>query len=191
MEESRILSEAKLQGLILAGGQSRRMGRDKAMIPYHGMPQYMYMAGLLEGLGISPFLSARQDQIDTWKPEIPCIADRFDDKGPLGGILSAQLAQPETAWLVVACDYAYLTDKSLRELIVARDVAANVTAFISPSDEGSEGLLGIWEPDVMSGLIKVIQQERLGVRSFLKTVRTSLIEANFPEELENVNWEKN
>lgn len=184
------MSEAKLQGLILAGGQSRRMGRDKAMIPYHGMPQYMYMAGLLEGLGISPFLSARQDQIERWKPEIPCIADRFDDVGPLGGILSAHLAQAEVAWLVVACDYAYLTEKSLKQLIAARNVATHVTAFISPFDGGMEGLLGIWESSAMSGLTEAIRQERLGVRSFLKTVRASLLEANFPKELENVNREK-
>ena len=139
------MSAAKLHGLILAGGQSRRMGHDKAMISYHGVPQYAYLGSLLEGLGIPPHLSARADQVEKWKPSIPCIADRYEDKGPLGGILSAHLAQPEVAWLVVACDYAYLTEKSLKQLVETRDVESDVTAFVSPFDGGIEGLLGIWE----------------------------------------------
>lgn len=176
--------------MILAGGQSRRMGRDKALIPYHGVPQYQYLAGLLEGLGIPPFLSARQDQIDAWSPGIPCIADRYDDKGPLGGILSAHQAQPDVAWLVVACDYAYLTERSLMQLIEARDAEADVTAFVSPFDGGIEGLFGIWEPNAMLALDKAITHGRLGVRRYLKTCRHSLVVADYPEELENINQGK-
>lgn len=163
------------------------MGRDKAMIAYHGMPHYQYLAGLLEGLGIPPYLSARPDQIEKWKPTIPCIADQFEDKGPLGGILSAHLAQPEVAWLVVACDYAYLGERSLRQLVEARDVEVDLTAFVSPFDGGVEGLLGIWERGGMKEMKNVLEKNRLSVRKYLEILTFQLVIPFSLNELENLN----
>jgi molybdopterin-guanine dinucleotide biosynthesis protein A len=190
VEENEILNTNNLHGLILAGGQSRRMGRDKAMIAYHGMPHYLYLAGLMEGLGVSPYLSARADQIEKWKPTIPCIADQFEDKGPLGGILSAHLAQPEVAWLVVACDYAYLGERSLRQLLVSRSFDHDLTSFISPFDQGPEPLLAIWEQTGFHGLEHSIQNNSLAARLYLKGKSIKLIQPEWPLQLKNVNQNK-
>lgn len=189
MEGNEILSAAKLHGLILAGGQSRRMGRDKAMIDYHGVPQYAYLAGLLEGLGVIPYLSARKNQIMDWNPEIQVIPDFFKNSGPLAGLLSAHLASPSTAWLVVACDFVYLEVSSIKQLIDSRDPHLDITTFQSPYDNKTEPFLSIWEPSSLTDLPDAIHNGNLSARSYMAKKQTSLIKPNWPEQLQNINSE--
>ncbi|NNE77041.1 MAG: NTP transferase domain-containing protein, partial [Pricia sp.] len=49
----------KIYGLVLAGGKSSRMGKDKGLIPYHGMPQREYLYHLLGRVCDKTFLSIR------------------------------------------------------------------------------------------------------------------------------------
>src|ERR1700690_4215463 len=103
-------TKPKIFGLILAGGYSRRMGRDKALLEFHGRPQVQYIFDLLNKYCDQVFLSKRVDQKD--HKNIPTINDapEFTDHGPLGGILSAMKEFPDANWLVLACDLPFITD---------------------------------------------------------------------------------
>ena len=93
----------KIYGLVLAGGQSTRMGKDKGLIPYHGLPQREYLYHLLSRVCDKTFLSIRPDQKDEID-DMEVIIDKDEYKGPYNGLLSAHKEYPEVAWLVVACD---------------------------------------------------------------------------------------
>ena len=92
-----------LYGLVLAGGKSRRMGQDKALLLREGQSQLSYVATLLEGATERVFVSARHDQQDDpERSRFATIVDRYEDIGPIAGILSAMDEYPDADWLVEA-----------------------------------------------------------------------------------------
>ena len=93
----------RLFGLVLAGGESRRMGHDKALLQRGGQSQLSYLASLLGHCTERVFVSARSDQLnDPERGRFATIADRYEGIGPIAGILSAMDAYPDADWLVVA-----------------------------------------------------------------------------------------
>ena len=55
----------KLYGLVLSGGRSTRMGKDKGLINYHGIPQRDYIYNLLNEVCDETYMSIRKDQVDS------------------------------------------------------------------------------------------------------------------------------
>jgi molybdopterin-guanine dinucleotide biosynthesis protein A len=134
-------------GLLLSGGASRRMQRDKAHVEYDGEPQLLRAWRLLEQITERAFVSAREDQRnDRLRMGLPMIVDAYDSIGPAAGILSAQDAYPRIAWLVLACDLPLLDATTLERLLSDRDPAADATVFQSRHDGLPEPLCAIWEP---------------------------------------------
>ncbi len=93
------MSAPPLYGLLLSGGASRRMRRDKAQLNYAGEPQLLRAWRLLSAVTERAFVSVRRDQRDdALRGGLPQIVDRYDAIGPAAGILSAQESHPEAAW---------------------------------------------------------------------------------------------
>ena len=110
-----------LYGLVLAGGKSRRMGQDKALLQREGQSQLSYIASLLEEVTDRLFVSARQDQQDDpERSRFAAIVDRYHAIGPIAGILSAMDEYPDADWLVIACDLPNIDRETLDYLIAHR-----------------------------------------------------------------------
>lgn len=93
----------ELTGAVLAGGASRRMGRDKAQLPLNGEPFWLRQARVLQRAGAGTVGVVRQpaqDPLDL-PAGIPLWHDAVTDAGPLAG-LHAALSQCTTEWLAVA-----------------------------------------------------------------------------------------
>ena len=143
------MSAAPLHGLLLCGGASRRMRRDKAQLNYSGEPQLLRAWRLLTAFTERAFVSVRDSQHDEpLRASLPQLIDTYDAVGPVAGILSAHDAFPEAAWLVIACDLPLLDETTLRTLIAARDPAKEATAFASRFDGLPEPLCTLWEPPI-------------------------------------------
>ena len=136
-----------LSGLVLTGGKSTRMKRDKAALQYHGKTQSEYCYDLLSKFCEKVYLSNRKEQrSDAGQKNLPQIHDIFNDVGPLGGILTALHARPSTPWLVLACDLPFVDFKTLEELIRRRNPYKMATAYVSTHDGFPEPLCAIYEP---------------------------------------------
>jgi molybdopterin-guanine dinucleotide biosynthesis protein A len=139
---------APLFGLVLAGGRSTRMQRDKAAIEYRpGETQLDAAMKLLECRVVKSFASVRADQrTDGTRARHPQIVDRDGVEGPIAGISAALAEYPDSAWLVLACDLPYLDARTLDTLIAARGPACTAIAFKSSHDGLPEPLCAIYEP---------------------------------------------
>jgi len=180
--------KAPLFGLVLAGGQSTRMGEDKAAIRYHGPMQSEHCFDLLARVCQKVYLSNRRDQAFLPGHDgIPQINDLFAGDGPMVGILSAMRTHPLAAWLVIACDMPFLNSRMIGRLVRGRDPSKGATAF-SASDGGAEPLCAIYEPSCFPVLMGCLDRPDEGPRAALMSVRARLLEPDDSALLMNVNF---
>ncbi|MBQ4855871.1 NTP transferase domain-containing protein [Rhodanobacter sp. B2A1Ga4] len=184
-----------IYGLLLSGGASRRMQRDKARIEYGGEPQLLRAWRLLEAVTARSFVSVRDAQLgDPLRSGLPQIVDSHDAIGPAAGILSAQAVNSRVAWLVIACDLPLLDETTLRMLIDARDPTDDATAYASRHDGLPEPLCALWEPSIHALLKRRVEAGSFSPRKALIEARIRLLPTpgdkldniNTPEEFEQM-----
>lgn len=174
-----------IYGLVLAGGESRRMGQDKGLLNYHGKSQREYMADLLSAVCEKTFISGQAGQLIESSYSI--IQDAFLNLGPYGAILSAFRQFPNVAWLVVACDLPLLDAPALQQLIQNRNPSKIATAFQSATEPFPEPLIAIWEPKSYPVLLQFLGQGFSCPRKVLINSDIELLQAENPDALINVN----
>jgi molybdenum cofactor guanylyltransferase len=176
-----------IAGLLLAGGKSSRMGQDKGQIQYHGLDQREYASGILKSLFPEVSLSLNATQAQEYTGILPVIEDQFLNIGPLGGILSAFKSNPNTAWLVLACDMPYLSEKSINYLLENRNTSAIATCFKSDFDGFPEPLCTIFEPKAYPILLEMLAYGYDCPRKALINYPSHVVEHPNSIELNNVN----
>ncbi|GAB4016664.1 NTP transferase domain-containing protein [Spirosoma koreense] len=177
-----------LNGLVLMGGRSTRMGQDKSQLVYHGKSQRDHLTELLKPYCSLVFWSvnATQNQ-DLNNTDQLRIVDAYDLPGPLNGILSAFQYNPEAAWFVVACDMPLLTTRSLDALVNARNPAKQATVFYDSDGQLPEPLLGIYEPVFGPIIQQAVAQGAYSPRQLLQQNSVQLLTAPDIRELANIN----
>jgi molybdopterin-guanine dinucleotide biosynthesis protein A len=177
-------------GLVLAGGKSTRMKKDKASLQYHDKIQSAHCFDLLTPLCERVFISKRRHQRNRkGETVLPRIDDHdgFAGIGPLGGILSAMAENPKAAWLVLACDLPFVTKKILAELIAKRAPERIATAYQSRHDGLPEPLCAIYEPRAQARLKKFFKKGIFCPRKILIQSDTRLLRPGDKKALDNVN----
>ena len=110
-------SAPKLSAIILAGGESRRMGRDKAWIEWEGRPLIGWAVDKVRRLGIEEiFISGRPDG-DYAQLGCPVLFDLEPGLGPLGGIERGLHHCTSPLLLVLAVDLPRITAECLGKLV--------------------------------------------------------------------------
>lgn len=130
-----------LNGLVVCGGKSTRMGRDKFLLDYHGRPQYLHVHGLLRLFCSEVFISCSEAQ----EPLITAGIRRITDEpacaanGPAAGVLSAFGHGGDKDWLVIGCDYPLLVGADVQRLVDCFRANRRPVAYY-------EGRTGYFEP---------------------------------------------
>jgi molybdenum cofactor guanylyltransferase len=177
-----------MYGLILAGGSSTRMHRDKAALTYQGQSQLDRAFELAKRHLHNVFVSVRAGQThDPTRARHPLIVDSVAGEGPIVGIRSALAAYPNGAWLVLACDLPFLSDAAIETLMRARDPGTFATAYRSAHDGMPEPLCAIWEPAAGSLLAEYQAAGGECPRKFLIRRNARLVDLTDPRALDNVN----
>jgi molybdopterin-guanine dinucleotide biosynthesis protein A len=179
---------APLYGLVLAGGRSSRMQRDKAALDYAGRTQLERAVELITPLVERVFVSVRPDQAgDPLRARFAQIVDSEEVSGPIAGIIAAQSRHPDAAWLVLACDLPLLDLKTLTHLLRSRRPERQATAYRSSHDGLPEPLCAIYEPSSGAALRAHVARGRDCPRKFLIEADTALLDQPDPGALDNVN----
>jgi molybdenum cofactor guanylyltransferase len=179
---------APLKGLLLAGGHSRRMQRDKATIDYAGRSALERSLALLQPLVGEAFVSIRADQAgDPSRAAHPCLPDLVPDLGPIGGIHAALHSDPAAAWLVLAVDLPFLDAATLQQLLANRAPTRLATAFLGSFDGKPEPLCAIFEPAARPAVDAWIAAGQRCPRAFLSKHDAQLLQLANPRALDNIN----
>ena len=181
-----------LYGLVLAGGQSTRMQRDKATLSYQGQNQLDRAMELLQSRVVRAFVSVRPDQqADPARAKYAQVLDHQQGLGPIAGIAAAQILAPKVAWLVLACDLPFLDARSLQFLIEHRDPTRAATAFRSGHSGRHHGLpeplCAIYEPHSAAGIRAYLETGKNCPRKFLIRSDALLLDQPDPRALDNIN----
>ena len=182
---------AQVNGLVLAGGKSLRMGKDKGLLDYFGKSQRAYSIELLEKLNLNTFLSVRKEQN---VPLEKVIEDKLIGLGPFGAICSAFQYDPNKAWLVLATDLPYVDESLIKLLMDKRDPSKVATALKGKSKNFPEPLITIWEPKAYPLMLQFLAQglscpRKVLINSDIKIVEIEdayIVNVNTPEEFKLV-----
>lgn len=177
-----------LYGLVLAGGKSRRMGQDKATLRRDGQSQLAYVVQLLGELLERVFVSARADQQDeAERSQFEQIVDRYQDLGPVAGILSAMERYPHVDWLVLACDLPNIDATTLSHLLEKRAHDKPFSAYVSSHDGLPEPLCAVYTASSSQIVRRFVADGVHCPRKILIRSDTLLLDQPNPLALENVN----
>jgi molybdopterin-guanine dinucleotide biosynthesis protein A len=189
-----------LYGLLLAGGKSSRMGRDKAsmILGADGLTQARRARGLLETLCQRTYISLREGQsVPEGGEGVSVLRDSSDAEGPLCGILAAFREEPAAAWLVLACDLPFVTAEVLDGLAV-RHCEAPWKPFIAYSnvlDGRPEPLCAIYAPAALPVLLRyaahgnfsprrIMTEENAVLLHLPNGSAAALVNINTPQDME-------
>lgn len=109
-----------LTGVVLCGGQSKRMGSDKGLLSINNMPWAVFVSKKLESVNLPIAVSINQQQQKAYQsifPETPLILDKVAIDGPLNGLLSIHQTLPKQDILLMACDMIDMDRHTLVTLI--------------------------------------------------------------------------
>ena len=182
-------SKPDLYGLILSGGKSRRMGRDKALLKHNnGQTQLSYIADLMSECTKKMFVSINSEQIeDNERSQFNQIIDNYKNIGPIAGILTALEKHPNVDWLIVACDLPNINQITIKNLIDNQDDKQSFTAYKSNYGSLPEPLCAIYHVGSVHLIKKFVSKNVNCPRKILIRSKTKLIEQLEPNALDNIN----
>ncbi|MBV9865392.1 MAG: molybdenum cofactor guanylyltransferase [Abitibacteriaceae bacterium] len=157
---------------IIAGGASRRMGRDKALLSIKGQPLIAHIAEVLRQI-FPDLVVVTSNATIADAAHAHAISDIYPGKGPLAGIHVA-LKHWEQPTFCVACDMPYLNADYIRHLCAQLE---DFDAVIPCSGDYAEPLHAVYTPVCLPVIESTLQQERVGpVSSIYKQLKVRFIE---------------
>lgn len=178
-----------ISGILLAGGYSSRMGRDKAELAFRGQSMLQYQADKLRALGLAELIVAGYDKP---LPNARVVLDIYPHRGPLSGLHAGLSGIQSSCALVLAVDTPLVPESLLRALMELHTRGATITL----SDGRPEPLIGVYDKSLAQACERILQGEDTSMRRFLKTVsmttleyqgdRALLMNCNTPEDYESI-----
>lgn len=189
-----------LKALILIGGESSRMGKEKYLLEFNGKPQYVYLAGLLKNLNLPVYISCNKHQIKEIPDDYNKIKDLYEGIGPMGGIISAFQSDTHSDWLVLACDLILLDNEAISKLIENNHSSFEIITFQKKGFDKPETTASIYRNNTYSRFKDALENTSFSLQNILRNCKvktitplenTKLWNANTQEELEEAKKFKN
>ena len=163
---------ADCTAIILAGGESKRMGRDKAALPFNGETLLQHVIVCVQPLFAQTLVSVRELRNDV---SLPQICDTQADGGPLVGLISA-LEKVTTPWaFVVACDMPFVAPALLTHLATLR---ANHQAVVPQVNGQAQPLAAFYARSALPLLQSSLANGNKSLIGALKSLDVRYVEAN-------------
>ena len=147
---------------ILAGGQSKRMGHNKALMRLGGKTLIEHVLNTAAPLSLPTFIIGETETYTHLG--LPVHPDHHPDLGPIGGLYTA-LVTALCPVLLLACDQPFLTPQFLHYILSRR---GDHQALVPHTDEGSQPLCALYESACLGVVESAITAKSLSMRSLLR-----------------------
>lgn len=141
--------------IVLAGGNSRRMGRDKSLLPLGGKPMIVQVIAQLEPLFAAVLIGANAPEKYRFL-KLKIVPDHAPGQGPLMGLVSCLEASPYELNFVTACDIPSMQVRLIRSMLRAAD---GFDVVIPVCEDGNyEPLYAVYRKTVLAAAKAVLQR---------------------------------
>jgi molybdopterin-guanine dinucleotide biosynthesis protein A len=180
-------SMAEINGVVLIGGQSRRMGQPKQTLAFGGSTLGETVVRALQP-HVARVVLAGSGPVPEPLEMLLRLADPPGVAGPMAGVLTAMRWSPDSAWIVAACDMPQISAAAVRWLSEHRRPDTWAVLPRSPAGE-VEALLAVYEPQARPLIEALVTEGRWGLRHLATHERVScpMIPAELAEAWINVN----
>jgi molybdopterin-guanine dinucleotide biosynthesis protein A len=157
-----------------AGGESRRMGKNKALLPFLGEPLISRVVRRLAPLADEILVTTNQPEAFAFL-NVPLIADLRPGRGALGGLYTAIASAKNPLVAIVACDMPFAS-QSLFALERDILVSENADVVIASSEEGFEPLHAIYRRETcLPAIESALDADRWKVISWFPNVKVRVL----------------
>ncbi|MFD2581680.1 molybdenum cofactor guanylyltransferase [Pedobacter vanadiisoli] len=165
-------------GIVLCGGQSLRMGSDKGLLKHQNKLWVQVAADKLASLNLPVKFSVNPSQQEVYAAYLGKGQLIIDDtllgvRGPLLGVLSAHLSNPEEDLFLLACDMLLMEIRLIEKLINLFEPDDNFEAYIFSKDGQQEPLCGLYKAKGLKKIVQLLQTDALAKHS-MKYVLSNL-----------------
>lgn len=165
-------------GIVLCGGQSLRIGSDKGLLKHQNKLWVQVAAEKLASLNLPVKFSVNPSQQEVYAAYLGKGQLIIDDtllgvRGPLLGVLSAHLSNPEEDLFLLACDMLLMEIRLIEKLINLFKLDDNFEAYIFSKDGQQEPLCGIYKAKGLKKIVQLLQTDALAKHS-MKYVLSNL-----------------
>lgn len=167
-------------GVILAGGNSRRMGQDKAQLQVGGQTLFERMLAVLQSLFSRVIIAGERPDLSL--PDVPAIADIYPGSA-LGGIHTG-LSAAETDWVFIApCDMPYPDRRVIERLLLCR---RDHDAVVPRTPAGLEPVFALYHKRCLPVIEALLEQKKFRIYALYQQIDVHFLN---PEELPS-NWHR-
>ena len=160
----------RVAGFVLAGGESRRMGRDKALIEFAGELLVIRALKILREAGLDPRIAGSRGGLEEFAP---VIADAEPGRGPLGGICAALAACNEQRAVFMPVDLPLLP-ASLVTLMVRRAQITGTAVTVSSVSGFAQTFPAVVDRAALPGLQDALKRDAGGCYAAFQSAAAGL-----------------
>ena len=177
-----------ITGVVLAGGRSTRLGRNKALELVGGVPLVSLAISVLESV-TSDLVVVVTDEAQADTLPVPdrgrTVQDLFPDSGALGGIFTG-LTEAHANWaVVVACDMPFLSEPLLSHMANAR---TGFDIVIPVLDGWPEPTHALYSKKCLAPMEESIRAGRLKITGFFGSIAVKYVPQETVEEIDPGRW---
>ncbi|KMM37824.1 molybdenum cofactor guanylyltransferase [Guptibacillus hwajinpoensis] len=174
----------KINGLILAGGESRRFGSPKVFATLNGLPFYRIVLNQLLPLVSETAIVTKNDLMKQFsigegdRVTLLTDVDSFDGMGPLAGIYSAMERTEGDYFVTIACDMPFLTEGLITMLIDELMLHPDAMAIVPVENGRIQPLCAIYHASCENVIKHHLQDERKRMTDLLHEIKVHYVSVN-------------
>lgn len=163
----------EVTAIILAGGNSSRMGEDKGLMLLEGKPMIQHVIDVLQGVVEDIIIVSNNNEYEQFGCKV--FADQVKGKGPLGGIYTGLIHSNTQQSLILSCDIPYI-NANLLNLLISHSEGYDIT--IPEKDGFTHQLIGVFSERCVITFKNALDDNELKLIDVFKKLNLNIIDAN-------------